>query len=283
MRVYAPAKVNLALDVVGQMPNGYHELDMVMAPISLYNVLDISPSDHSSICCLNGKIPNDNAMKKMMKLLKSQFPQLSNYTILIDEHIPMQAGLAGASANAAAVLRALNELNQLHLSTQEMIDLGKQVGADVPFCIVNQLARVKGIGEKIQTFSRGWKSQCLLVKPDIGVSTPEAFQKWHELDPIHPCIEDVQKAIEQKDTKKLYDSMANALEPAAISMIPLLADIKQEMEDLGCEKVLMSGSGSTMMGFGNIENLKNAKAQLKDTYYFVDIVTIGGDAWPIQS
>ena len=137
MKVYAPAKVNLALDVLGQNEDGYHELDMIMAPVlSLYNVVDITPDDKTTITCTNGDIPDDNAMRKMVQVLKENYP-ISDYAIRIEEHIPMQAGLAGASANAAAVLKAINDMDELHLSQEDMIRLGKQVGADVPFCVVN--------------------------------------------------------------------------------------------------------------------------------------------------
>lgn len=274
MKVFAPAKVNLALDVVGQQKDGYHELDMIMSPVSLYNIVDIYPSEVDSISCINGNIPNDNAMKKMVKVLKEKYPQVSNYTISIEEHIPMQAGLAGASANAAAVLKAINDIDSLQMTVEEMVVLGKQVGADVPFCVVNQMARVKGIGEKIRPISCGYTFPVLLVKPSEGVSTPEAFRLWHELEPIHPEVDVLETALKQEDFETYLQKMGNALEPAAMKLVPALAVIKQELERYRL-KAMMTGSGSTMMGFGLQEDLEKARDALQNKYAFVRIVTVG--------
>ncbi|MGI6511692.1 MAG: 4-(cytidine 5'-diphospho)-2-C-methyl-D-erythritol kinase [Catenisphaera adipataccumulans] len=282
MRVYAPGKVNLALDVIGRRPDGYHELDMVMAPISLYNVLDIVPARHTVISCTNGDIPAENTMKKMLCILKERFPALPGFTVIIDEYIPMKAGLAGASANAAAVLRGINQLEHLNLSEAQMIEIGKHVGADVPFCIVNRLARVKGIGEKISVFCPQWTTNALLVKPDVGVSTPEAFRLWHEQAPLHPSVNDVQKAIAENDADLFHRAMGNALEPVAERQLPVITEIKNGMMKAGLHRAMMTGSGSTIMGFGNVEIMKKLKEEWKQKYSFVDIVKIGGDAWPIQ-
>lgn len=274
MKVYAPAKINLALDVVGQYEDGYHELDMIMAPVSIYNIVDIHPSEFNSVSCVNGSIPDDNAMKKMIKVLKKKYPHMSNYTVSIEEHIPMQAGLAGASANAAAVLKAINDIDGLQMSVEEMVSLGKQVGADVPFCVVNKISRVKGIGEKIRPISVDYTFPILLVKPKEGVSTPQAFQLWHELEPVHPDLELLEKALENRRLDIYLQNMANGLEPAAMRMVPVLHTIKKEMEAHHL-KVMMTGSGSTMMGFGLQDALVKARDALQDKYAFVKIVTVG--------
>ena len=274
MKVYAPAKINLALDVLGQNEDGYHELDMIMAPVlSLYNVVDLEKSQETTITCTNGEIPDDNAMKKMVQVLKENY-KISDYTIRIEEHIPMQAGLAGASANAAAVLKAINDMDELHLSLEDMIDLGKKVGADVPFCVVSRYARVKGIGEKIRLLNCQWKFSILLIKPAQGVSTPEAFQTWHRLEPLHPDLDLLEKDIVSQDLKHFIQHMGNALEPAALELVAPLKQLKNEMQAFGLA-VMMTGSGSTMMGFGSRNQLKEAQRALKDQYPFVQIVTVG--------
>lgn len=274
MKVYAPAKINLALDVLGQNEDGYHELDMIMAPVlSLYNVVDLEKSQETTITCTNGEIPDDNAMKKMVQVLKENY-KISDYTIRIEEHIPMQAGLAGASANAAAVLKAINDMDELHLSLEDMIGLGKKVGADVPFCVVSRYARVKGIGEKIRLLNCQWKFSVLLVKPAQGVSTPEAFQTWHRLEPLHPDLDLLEKDIVSQDLKHFIQHMGNALEPAALELVAPLKQLKNEMQAFGLA-VMMTGSGSTMMGFGSRNQLKEAQRALKDQYPFVQIVTVG--------
>ena len=274
MKVYAPAKINLALDVLGQNEDGYHELDMIMAPVlSLYNVVDLEKSQETTITCTNGEIPDDNAMKKMVQVLKENY-KISDYTIRIEEHIPMQAGLAGASANAAAVLKAINDMDELHLSLEDMIGLGKKVGADVPFCVVSRYARVKGIGEKIRLLNCQWKFSVLLIKPAQGVSTPEAFQTWHRLEPLHPDLDLLEKDIVSQDLKHFIQHMGNALEPAALELVAPLKQLKNEMQAFGLA-VMMTGSGSTMMGFGSRNQLKEAQRALKDQYPFVQIVTVG--------
>lgn len=274
MKVYAPAKINLALDVLGQNEDGYHELDMIMAPVlSLYNVVDLEKSQETTITCTNGEIPDDNAMKKMVQVLKENY-KISDYTIRIEEHIPMQAGLAGASANAAAVLKAINDMDELHLSLEDMIDLGKKVGADVPFCVVSRYARVKGIGEIIRLLNCQWKFSVLLIKPAQGVSTPEAFQTWHRLEPLHPDLDLLEKDIVSQDLKHFIQHMGNALEPAALELVAPLKQLKNEMQAFGLA-VMMTGSGSTMMGFGSRNQLKEAQRALKDQYPFVQIVTVG--------
>lgn len=274
MKVYAPAKINLALDVLGQNEDGYHELDMIMAPVlSLYNVVDLEKSQETTITCTNGEIPDDNAMKKMVQVLKENY-KISDYTIRIEEHIPMQAGLAGASANAAAVLKAINDMDELHLSLEDMIGLGKKVGADVPFCVVSRYARVKGIGEKIRLLNCQWKFSILLIKPAQGVSTPEAFQTWHRLEPLHPDLDLLEKDIVSQDLKHFIQHMGNALEPAALELVAPLKQLKNEMQAFGLA-VMMTGSGSTMMGFGSRNQLKEAQRALKDQYPFVQIVTVG--------
>ena len=273
MKIYAPAKVNLSLDVLKQNADGYHELDMIMAPVSLYNEIQVTPSDTMAIECVNGVLPQDTAMHKMLQILKEKY-DIGNYKVVIIEEIPMQAGLAGASANAAAVLRAVDQYEHLHLSLEEMIALGKQVGADVPFCLVNRLSRVKGIGEKITPLHTHWRFPVLLVKPKEGISTPEAFQKWHNLPPFHPKMELIQAALERKDSAQFTSLMGNALQPAAMELEPVLKEIYEQLESFGLH-VLMTGSGSTMMGFGSKENLNEAYEALKDKYDFVKLVNIG--------
>lgn len=273
MKVFAPAKVNLALDVIGKNEQGYHDLDMIMAPVSVYNIVDISKADKTSICCTNGKIPDDNATKKMVQVLKERYA-ISDYAISIEEHIPMQAGLAGASANAAAVLKAINDMDGLQLSIEEMIALGKLVGADVPFCVVNKYARVQGIGEKIRKIDCDWKFPILLVKPEQGVSTPMAFDAWHQLEPLHPQLDVLEKALIYQDLPFYVERMGNALQPAAFHLVPELKTLKTEMESYElC--VMMTGSGSTMMGFGSKENLVRAQKELAKKYPFARIVTVG--------
>ena len=273
MKIYAPAKVNLSLDVVKEIEGGYHDLDMIMAPISLYNEIQVHPAETTYIRCQNVDLPQNNAMTKMLKLLKEKY-DIGNYSVEIQEEIPMQAGLVGASANAAAVLRAVDQYENLHLSQEEMIQLGVQVGADVPFCLVNRMSRVKGIGEKIEPMHTHWRFPALLIKPEEGVSTPAAFDQWNKMPATHPNMDAIQATLEQKDLKQFTHLMGNSLEAAAMELVPILKEIHKDMDAFGLRS-LMTGSGSTIMGFGAKEHIEEAYAQYKDKYPFVQIVTIG--------
>lgn len=276
MKIYAPAKVNLALDVVKQREDGYHELDMIMAPISLYDELEVEIADRDEVICDGLVLPENNTIIKMINLLKNTFNLKNNYKVLVKKSIPMEAGLAGGSADAAAVMKAIMSLEELDINLDTQLSLAKQIGADVPFCMVNRYARVKGIGEKIEIIDSSWKFDILLVKPNLGVSTPEAFKRWHQGEPFHPDVDYTQMACENESLDLLVQAMGNALEPAAFEIVPLLEDIKNEMLDAGMVRVMMSGSGSTMMGFcADKEVLNKAYEQLKKTDNFVRIVTVG--------
>lgn len=276
MKVKAFAKVNLALDVVRKMENGYHELDMIMAPISLYDEVDIefADTDHIECSCL---LPEKNTVTKTLEVLRRAHLIKRSYAIRIVKHIPEQAGLAGGSADAAAVLKVCLAMEDQKVALEDLLNIAKEIGADVPFCVVNQLARVKGIGEKITCLNSSFSFPVLLVKPDFGVSTPETFARWKKQEkPLHPDVDLVQTALKQESYDLLYQTMQNALEPVAIEMCPELLEIKKDMAKHGIVKTLMSGSGSTMMGFSiNLDILQEAKEELSKKYPFVKIVQVG--------
>ena len=278
MKVLAPAKVNIALDVVGKMENGYHELDMIMAPISLFDELNIQPIHGSEdiILCDGAQLPEKNTIQKSIDLMRKQYAFENHYLVEVKKSIPMQAGLAGGSADAAAVLKTINELENLHLNESELIELGKKVGADVPFCLVNEWARVQGIGEKIRRLDCDWKFDILLVKPKEGVSTPASFSIWDSKENKPLDVDIVEEALVKKNVELLYTTMVNDLEPIGQELLPVLNTIKEDMNDLGIVRVMMSGSGSSMMGFSIDQDvLEDAKKVLKDRYEFVEVVTVG--------
>ena len=278
MKVLAPAKVNIALNVVGRMENGYHELDMFMAPISLFDELNIQPIHGSEdiILCDGAQLPEKNTIQKSIDLLRDTYGFENHYLVEVKKSIPMQAGLAGGSADAAAVLKAINEIEQLHLDEAALIDLGKRIGADVPFCLVNQWARVQGIGEKIRRLDCDWKFDIVLVKPKEGVSTPASFAIWDSKENKELDVDIVEAALVQKNEELLYTTMVNDLEPIGQELLPVLNAIKEDMNDLGIVRVMMSGSGSSMMGFSvDQEVLEQTKEALKDRYEFVEVVTVG--------
>ena len=255
MQVQARAKINLALDVVERMDNGYHSLDMIMAPISIYDEIEIEKSNCDMVECEGMKLPENNTVSKMIQVLKDTYHLDSSFKVSIKKHIPAQAGLGGGN----------------------LYEITKQVGADVPFCIHDKWARVKGIGEKITPIDSDWKFDVVVVKPDFGISTANAFSKWKESRPFHPDVDLVESSIREENMDLLYQTMANALEPIAFEIEPALNQVKMDMEDAGLVRILMSGSGSSMLGFSVDEDvISNACEQLKEKYDFVKIVHVGG-------
>lgn len=277
MKVQARAKINLALDVVERMDNGYHSLDMIMAPISICDEIEIEVGICDEVTCEGMKLPENNTVSKMVQVLKELYHLSSNYKISIKKHIPAQAGLGGGSANAAAVCKAILQMEGIEETEENLYEITKQVGADVPFCIHDKWARVKGIGEKIIPIESDWQFNIIVVKPDFGISTANAFSKWKESRPFHPDVDLVESSIREKNMDLLYQTMANALEPIAFEIEPELNQVKMDMEDAGLVRILMSGSGSSMLGFSVDEDvIQSAYERLKEKYSFVQIVHVGG-------
>lgn len=277
MKVQARAKINLALDVVERMDNGYHSLDMIMAPISICDEIEIEIGICDEVTCEGMKLPEKNTVSKMVQVLKELYHLSSNYKISIKKHIPAQAGLGGGSADAAAVCKAILQMEGIEETEENLYEITKQVGADVPFCIHDKWARVKGIGEKITPIESDWQFNIIVVKPDFGISTANAFSKWKESRPFHPDVDLVESSIREKNMDLLYQTMANALEPIAFEIEPELNQVKMDMEDAGLVRILMSGSGSSMLGFSVDEDvIQSACERLKEKYSFVQIVHVGG-------
>lgn len=273
MRIEAPAKVNLALDIVRKREDGYHDLDMVMAPIDLYDVLEIEPSDKDVILC-SVPLPEENTISKALKLLQDRYGA-GHYRIQVEKHIPEQAGLAGGSADGAAVIRAVNELEGLGLSVDELLALGQEVGADVPFCLVNRTSRVQGTGEIVCPLENQPELEFLLVKPDFGISTPASFARWDASCHVLHDVDLVQTALEHNDPELLYSTMANGLEPVALELEPRLGDVFEKMSEAGLVRVMMTGSGSALMGFSvDHDVLEKACAALSRLYPFVRICKV---------
>ena len=277
MKVQARAKINLALDVVERMDNGYHSLDMIMAPISICDEIEIEVGICDEVTCEGMKLPENNTVSKMVQVLKELYHLSSNYKISIKKHIPAQAGLGGGSADAAAVCKAILQMEGIEETEENLYEITKQVGADVPFCIHDKWARVKGVGEKITPIESDWQFNIIVVKPDFGISTANTFPKWKESRPFHPDVDLVESSIREKNMDLLYQTMANALEPIAFEIEPELNQVKMDMEDAGLVRILMSGSGSSMLGFSVDEDvIQSAYERLKEKYSFVQIVHVGG-------
>lgn len=278
MKVLAPAKVNIALNITGILEDGYHALDMIMAPISLYDEIEIEPSskEEDEILFEGMEVPQNNTVAKAIAQMRATFALSNHYKVKVKKNIPSQAGLGGGSADAAAIMKAIDQMEQLDLGLDRLIEVGKQVGADVPFCLVNAWARVKGFGEQIEPLDSDWKFNILLVKPKEGISTPQAFKLWDDSQRYQYDIDLVETALLKKSDELLYTTMGNALEDVAQDVLPVLKEIKEDMYNEGIVQAMMSGSGSSIMGFSVDESvLEEAKKALEAYYDFVEVVTVG--------
>ena len=236
MKIRAYAKINLALDVVRKREDGYHDLEMIMAPITLHDLIYINIIDEGIIIESNSKIvPTDekNIMYKVAKLLIDRFHIKKGIKMYVYKHIPMQAGLAGGSADGAAVIKAMNKLFHLNLSYEQMAEIGKEVGADIPFCIYEKTAFVQGVGEKLDFIDTPFDAMLLLVKPKKGVSTKKAFQSLNLNNVVHQDCRKMKEGIINQDYKKVIDNLQNTLEIPSVCMVPEIKNIKKQMLKIG--------------------------------------------------
>ena len=248
----APAKINLALDIIGKYEDNYHNLSMVMTTVDLYDRIIIQKINEDKIILESNRyyLPNDrrNLVYKAAQIMKEKYNYDKGLKIYIDKKIPIAAGLAGGSSNAAATIRAINKLFKLELSLDEMINVGKEIGSDVPFCLYNKTALVEGKGEIIKPLPIPPKCWIILVKPHFGVSTKEIFAKVKLNSLEHPNVNEVVKAINNKDYYNLCKSIGNALEEVTFSKYKEVKIIKEKLLYLGVDAALMSGSGPTVFG-----------------------------------
>lgn len=247
----APAKINLGLDVLSKRSDGYHELDMIMASVDLADRITVKTlpdetgihlKSNSSFVPLNKK----NHAYKAAMVLKKTFKIKTGVEIYIDKKTPVAAGLAGGSSDAAATLRALNQLWELGLTTEALAKLGEQIGSDVPFCVYGQTARVTGRGEHVRPIDNPQKFWVILVKPAFGVSTPDIFRQV-DLDVLsHPNISALEEAVVTADFEGIRRHLGNALEQITLKRHPMISKIKDRLLESGADAVLMSGSGPTV-------------------------------------
>jgi 4-diphosphocytidyl-2-C-methyl-D-erythritol kinase len=262
MKLKAYAKVNLSLDVVGKRDDGYHDLRMVMVPIDLHDVIDIEVAEHAVFRCTPPyRIrPEKNTLLKTIDVCRQAFGFKEQFHIHLHKHIPSQAGLGGGSSDAAAILNYLNTHFGWNLSDHQMIELGLKIGADVPFCLFNRPAIVTGIGEKLEFFTLPHDMKLVLVQPSRGVSTKLAFSDLDYPNLEHPNIAEVANALKDGDYVRFLVSAGNSMEPKAISLVPEIDSLKKRLVKLGCDKALMTGSGSVVMGFSRDDALVEAIA-----------------------
>lgn len=263
-------KINLILDVLGTLPNGYHDLDMVMQTVDIYDELTITKTnnDEITISSNTGAIPNDNSnlAYKAAKALKDKFGIEENVDIYIDKNIPIAAGMAGGSADCAGTLKGMNELFGLGLSEDELCEIGVKLGADVPYCIKGGTKRAQGIGEVLTELKDVPQAYVLLAKPPISVSTGFVYGRIDEVDVTKkPDTEAMISAIEDGDIKGVASNICNVLEEVTIPDYPIVADIKNKMIEQGALNAMMTGSGPTVFGiFDDEQKALNCQKELVD-------------------
>ncbi|WP_035054738.1 4-(cytidine 5'-diphospho)-2-C-methyl-D-erythritol kinase [Carnobacterium pleistocenium] len=246
----APAKINLCLDVLHKREDGYHEMEMVMTSVDLADRIALKTLEEDLIVIhsTNGFLPLDqrNHAYKAAKLLKDTYHIKKGVDISIEKKIPIAAGLAGGSSDAAATLRGLNRLWHLNLSNEELVLLGEQIGSDVPYCIYGGTAYATGRGEKIQQIDAPPQCWVVLVKPKKGISTWTVFENLSFEQLVHPETEKMLLAIQEKDFLQMVCNTGNALETASAIKQPDIKRIKKKMIQFGADAALMSGSGPTV-------------------------------------
>ena len=253
MKFKAYGKINLALDVVRKRPDGYHDVKMVMQTVKVYDDIEIKKNTTGNIAIKTNLffLPTDekNLMYKAAKLLIDEFNIKEGVDIELKKVIPVSAGMAGGSSDAATVLYGMNKMFRLGLSTKELMKRGVKLGADVPYCIIRGTALSEGIGDELTRLSPPPKLTVLVVKPKINVSTAYVYKnlKLDELE-RHPDIDAMVKALEDKNIDQIGKNMENVLESVTENKYPVIKEIKTIMKENGAVNALMSGSGPTVFG-----------------------------------
>lgn len=268
----AYAKINLFLNVVTKRFDGYHNLEMIMASIDLFDILTFQENQTGKIIVTSDieitKVKKENIVYKVAAFLKEEFSIKKGVTIDIKKNIPIAAGLAGGSADAAATFRGLNKLWKLNLSLDEMASLSSTFGADIPFCIYNKLCVARGKGEKLLFLKNKLKTPLLLVNPNIKIRTKEVFSLVRNEEIKERKINTMTLAINNKDYESMARELYNSLELVAFEMEPQIRDIKNQMIDLGLDGALMSGSGATVFGISRDKaKLRAVNESMKEDYF----------------
>lgn len=271
VKVKAPAKINLSLDVLARRPDGYHDVSMVMQAVSLYDFVTIETTDKEDIeifCDYPGVPCNEKniAYKACKEFFKYTKTEITGIKITIDKNIPTQAGLAGGSADGAAVILGLNKLFSTHLKESEMCEIGEKIGADVPFCIVGGTKLASGTGTKLEKMISIPRCDIVICKPDLSISTAEAYSRIDSMKLSHPeYTAEMVKAIYARDIWMMTSTLFNDFE-VALDLDEIKA-VKKTMLTNKALGALMSGSGSAVFGiFNSSRKAEKCLKVLKETY-----------------
>ncbi|MBO5259466.1 MAG: 4-(cytidine 5'-diphospho)-2-C-methyl-D-erythritol kinase [Agathobacter sp.] len=263
----ALAKINLGLDVVRRREDGYHEVRMIMQTIHLYDQLLIKKEKEPGIRISSNlsflPVNENNLVYKAGKLLMDEFQIEEGVSVELTKRIPVAAGMAGGSTDAAAMLYGLNEIFQLGLSRKQLMERGVLIGADVPYCLMRGTALAEGIGEKLKSLPPMVKCPVLIAKPNISVSTKFVYQNLVlDENTVHPDIDGMVENLKAQDLHAIAAGMGNVLESVTIPHYPVIEQIKDQMKASGAINAMMSGSGPTV--FGLFEDEETAKKAMED-------------------
>lgn len=260
----AHAKINWALNILGLRPNGYHELDMLMQSIELYDELTLETAEDLTLSVNGGLREKDEKNLVIRAAMALNAYTGTNYGAAMDlvKHIPARAGLGGGSADCAAALVGLNRLWDLNLPMETLLEIGLKLGADVPFCLTGGLARVSGIGEHIESIEGGPIAALAMVTPGDGLSTGAVFQKWdRDCKPVEWDLKPLAEALVNGEAERVNDLHFNALTGPATELLPEIKTAMDDFRALGADAVFMTGSGSTVVAAFRDENKAKQAAE----------------------
>ena len=270
LKLNAYAKINLGLDVIGRLPNGYHEVKMIMQSVGICDELTFEKQPSGiTVTTDSGELPTDenNLIYRAAKLLLDTCAVKEGVRIHLTKRIPIAAGMAGGSTDAAATLKAVNQLFRFGKTKEELMELGVKIGADVPYCILGGTALAEGIGERLTPLPPMPDCHLLVAKPDINVSTKYVYTTL-DAAPIlfHPDIDGMTAAIFAGDLTGITARLGNVLETVTVPAHPIISKIKEKFLELGSDGVLMSGSGPTVFGiFSDKTATEKAYASMKQS------------------
>ncbi len=255
IQLKALAKINLGLDVLRRREDGYHEVKMIMQTIGLYDELELRRMKQPGIQIKTNlyylPVNENNLVYKAAKLLMDEFGTDGGVSIHLRKKIPVAAGLAGGSSDAAAVLWGMNQMYGLGLSRRDLMERGVALGADVPYCVLRGTALAEGIGERLSTLPSMPKCYILIAKPGISVSTRFVYENLHANDlrpEQHPDVDAMLDGLRKKDLGLLASCMGNVLETVTVPAYPVIDRLKKCMLEAGALGAMMSGSGPTVFG-----------------------------------
>ena len=264
--VEANAKINLTLDILGKRPDGFHEVAMVMQTIGLHDTLVMEKTERDIELSINVpwlKADEKNLAWRAAELIRQEYGLEGGVRIELTKRIPVAAGLAGGSADAAAVLKGMNDLYGLQLDEEKLCELGARLGSDIPFCIMGGTMLATGRGEVLTRLSDMPETWVVLAKPRISVSTAWAYQNYDEQGAdCHPDNEAIKQAIDRGNRKAVAGLLCNVLESVTIKKYDVIAEYKQMMLDKGAMASMMSGSGPTVFGLAKSREQAEAIADV---------------------